>query len=77
MSLDQSYICDPIQGYNTSIYKMKRNSYGEWEYTCQYYVRNLEPCSHIGALMTYFLYHQNYNEVERAISRGELEDDKE
>ena len=52
------FVCDPIQGYNTRTYTLKRVN-GEWTCNCQFFVRMSQRgenpiCSHLQALFLAF-----------------------
>lgn len=47
-----TYLCHPIEGYNSTTYKIIRNN-GQMECNCQWYTKNKLNCSHIGAVYEY------------------------
>ena len=63
----QTFICEPIIGYNTRTYQMKKKLDGRFRCNCQFMVTqenkvkmgilsdaDIRPCSHIGALIMCF-----------------------
>jgi len=63
----QSFICEPIEGYNTRTYQMKKCPDGRFTCNCQFissqnkriragilHEDDMKPCSHIAALIIMF-----------------------
>jgi hypothetical protein len=53
------FICKPLIGYNSTTYKLEKNSWGDFECTCQAHQMKKKKgeyffCSHIGALTESF-----------------------
>lgn len=61
-----AYICLPLKGYNTRVYRMIKDDDSHWTCTCQAFNRYKDEnpdymCSHIGTLYEYFSRHQKYD----------------
>ncbi len=63
----QTFICEPIEGYNTRTYQMTKKLDGKFRCNCQFivtqenkvvsgslHIDDMKPCSHIAALIIMF-----------------------
>lgn len=50
--IDGSFICKNLEGYNSNTYELRKDKFGQWTCTCQFYKKNQFDmiCSHLIAL---------------------------